>query len=422
VRAAGAVTIVVAAFAVLAGTAWSQTSSKATAAPSLSEVVIVSRHGVRSPTDPTELAAYSARPWPAWEVPPGYLTPHGAAAEKNAGAAYRVLYASSGLLPRSGCPAPDAVYVWTDVDQRTKATGSALLDGLAPRCGLSAHDAGRAVDPLFHALPSLGKADPVVAGASVSGSLGAAPQELVPAYGLAFAKLDAILGCDGARCQRISQVSTSLQPSNKTGLVKVQGALDLASTAVENFILAYADGKPVGDLAWGAGDRKTLLQLSQIHVLKFAAETEMPYVARVQGSNLLAHVLATIDQGATGRRNEKTRAPLAARFVAFVGHDSNLAQIAGMPRLRWLMPGYQVNDTPPGGALVFEVLQAGDGAEPFVRTFYAAQSLDELRNLSTSALNRVPVFVPGCPALDCPLETFDRVINAAIDPAFVGTW
>jgi hypothetical protein len=35
---------------------------------------------------------------------------------------------------------------------------------------------------------------------------------------------------------------------------------------------------------------------------------------------------------------------------------------------------------------------------------------------------RVPVFVPGCPALDCPLPVFDRVTNAAFDPAFVGTW
>jgi hypothetical protein len=33
-----------------------------------------------------------------------------------------------------------------------------------------------------------------------------------------------------------------------------------------------------------------------------------------------------------------------------------------------------------------------------------------------------PVFVPGCPGLDCPLATFDRVANAAIDPAFVATW
>jgi 4-phytase/acid phosphatase len=416
------VTIVAAAFAICAGTAPAQTSTAPAGSASLREVVIISRHGVRSPTDPSELAPYSARPWPGWEVPPGNLTPHGFAAEKNLGAAFRALYAASGLLPRNGCPAPDLIYVWTDVEQRTMATGSALLEGLAPHCGLGAHDLGAAVDPLFHALPSLGVADSGTASAALSGSIGAVPQALVPAYGLAFARLDAILGCDAAKCQRISQLPVSLEPASKTGLASVRGAVDLASSSVESFILAYADGKPFGDVAWGSADPATLLDLSQIHVLKVLLDSETPYAAGAQGSNLLAHVLATLDQGATGRPNRGTRAPLAARFVAFVGHDTNLAAIAGVLRLRWLLPGYQLNDTPPGGALLFEVRQASSGAEPFVRAFYTAQSLDEMRTLSTNAPERAPVFVPGCPALDCPLATFERVVNTAIDPAFVGTW
>src|ERR1700677_1625323 len=42
-------------------------------------VVMVSRHGVRSPTGkPGQLNQYSAQPWPTWSVPPGYLTEHGA--------------------------------------------------------------------------------------------------------------------------------------------------------------------------------------------------------------------------------------------------------------------------------------------------------------------------------------------------------
>jgi 4-phytase/acid phosphatase len=108
--------------------------------------------------------------------------------------------------------------------------------------------------------------------------------------------------------------------------------------------------------------------------------------------------------------------------VAFVGHDSNLEALAGILHLRWLMPGYQLNDTPPGGALVFEVHQTAPSDEPFVRAFYTAQSLDQMRNLSKDAPGRVPVFVPGCPALDCPLSTFDHIAAAAIDPAFVGSW
>jgi len=398
-----------------------QTSVDSTS--TLRMVVIVSRHGVRSPTDPTELAPYSARPWPAWSVAPGDLTPHGAAAMRLFGRAYRATYAGEGLFPLHGCPAVDSTYVWADVDERTRATGVALLDGLAPNCGISEHVADATVDPLFHALPTLGRANLATSTASLLGTVGSAPGALVPAFGLAFKDLDDVLGCgSGSACEKISSVAPTIVTSPKTGLVELQGPVDLASTAVEDMILAYADGRPLSDVGWGNVDRTRLLALSQLHVLKFAVNTEPPYIARVQGSNLLSHVLATLDQGASGIRNVNTSVPLSARFVAFVGHDTNLAELAGMLRLQWLLPGYQMNDTPPGGALVFEVRQPAQGGESFVRAFFTAQSLDDMRTLSGNAPERVPVFVPGCSQLDCPISTFDRVVSAAIDPAFVGPW
>ena len=250
-------------------------------------VVVVTRHGVRSPTDPTELAPYVAYPMATWEVPPGNLTPRGAALMQILGAAYRLEYAA--FFPASGCPKAGDVYVWADVDQRTKATGAALLAGLAPRCGLSAMNADTAVDPLFHALPAVGKADAATATASVSGATGGEPAAIIAANRLAFARLDDILGCGGAACSRISSVPVGLKSSPKTGLAGVEGAVALASTAVEDFILAYADGKPPSEIGRGAVDRQTLLDLSQLHTLKFALNTEPPYIARVQGSNLLAH-------------------------------------------------------------------------------------------------------------------------------------
>jgi 4-phytase/acid phosphatase len=392
------------------------------AAPDLRLVVIVSRHGVRSPTDPNELATFAARPWPTWEVAPGYLTPHGATLMTYFGASYRAFYAAAGLVPADGCPPSNSVYVWADVDQRTKATAQALLDGFAPHCSLVASDIGKAVDPLFHALPAVGKGDSDLALAAIRGSLGADPQAVVSANSLAFAKLDSILGCSSGGCERISAVPMALRTSPKSGLTSVEGAVDLASTAVEDFVLAFADGKPASDVGWGAVDRETLLALSSLHTLKFALNTEPPYVARVQGSNLLAHVLATIDQGASGTRNDGTRAPLGARFVAFVGHDTNLEELAGMLHLRWIVPGYQFNDTPPGGALVFEVYRPAAGGEPFVRTFFTAQKLDDMRSLSNNAPERVPVFVPGCPGLDCPAQAFDRIVGNALDRSFVASW
>ena len=67
-------------------------------------VVYLSRHGVRSPTGrPEQYNPYSAAPWPAWDVPPGYLTAHGFALMKLFGAYDRIELASQGLLAADGC-------------------------------------------------------------------------------------------------------------------------------------------------------------------------------------------------------------------------------------------------------------------------------------------------------------------------------
>src|SRR5262249_27446678 len=70
----------------------------ASAAPALEKVVVLQRHGVRSPTKPvSDYAAYSPTPFAAWPVKPGELTEHGAAALARMGEALRAHYAS--VLP-----------------------------------------------------------------------------------------------------------------------------------------------------------------------------------------------------------------------------------------------------------------------------------------------------------------------------------
>ena len=67
----------------------------------LKYVVIVSRHGVRSPTwDRERLNEYSSQPWPDWGVAPGELTPHGRDLIKILGSYYREWLTGAGLLQR----------------------------------------------------------------------------------------------------------------------------------------------------------------------------------------------------------------------------------------------------------------------------------------------------------------------------------
>jgi 4-phytase/acid phosphatase len=85
--------------------------------PRLERVVVVMRHGVRPPTrEPPLPAGTAVAPWPRWPVPPGELTPHGAAAVRLLGVADRRQFATDGLLPAAGCPAPGTVEVVADSD------------------------------------------------------------------------------------------------------------------------------------------------------------------------------------------------------------------------------------------------------------------------------------------------------------------
>src|SRR5437899_1411598 len=103
----------------------------------LERVVMLSRHGVRAPTMSNDtLAQFSSRPWPTWPTPIGYLTPRGKALAKLMGAYYRAMLTRRGLFTADDCPSPGLVHVRADLDQRTIATGVALLEGLFPNCEL----------------------------------------------------------------------------------------------------------------------------------------------------------------------------------------------------------------------------------------------------------------------------------------------
>jgi 4-phytase/acid phosphatase len=113
-------------------------------------------------------------------------------------------------------------------------------------------------------------------------------------------------------------------------------------------------------------------------------------------------------------------------MLIIVGHDTNIVTVAGALGINWIIDG-RADDTPPGGALLFEVWRPREGGQPIVRLEYTAQTLEQMRQAQpltpANPPALAPVFVPGCSGQDmsCAWDGFSAAAHAAINPAYVST-
>jgi 4-phytase/acid phosphatase len=241
-------------------------------------------------------------------------------------------------------------------------------------------------DPLFHSLSAgIGEPDYPRAVASIAGRIGNNPAGVTEAYRPQLEGLQRLLlECPPAsRCPEPGHAATKLLldvPASLDGgkadhLAELKGPLSTASTITETLLLEYTTGLPLDQVGWGQVDLATLKQLMDLHTAASDLTRRTSYLATVQASNTLAHILETIQQAATQKQTPGALGKLGDRAVVLVGHDTNLANIAGMLNLNWVIDGRR-DDTPPGGALVFELRQAPHGSGYEVNTYYTAQTLE----------------------------------------------
>lgn len=384
----------------------------------LERVVIVERHGVRAPGRlPAGLAVAA---WPDWPVAAGELTPHGADGMRLMGSWLKRTYTRLPAAP--GCPAPGAVVVWADGhDHRTRESGDALLDGIAPGCGLTAaHGPSGQADPLFDAVGSGAcPLDPDLVRAAVVGTLSGGLQDPVPRYRPALAALLDLLDppatrkpCtdDGGRC--FAAGANRLQVTARDARLK--GPLATAASLVEALGLEYDQGMTGTQLGWGRLTPATLDAIMPLRNGYTALTRANPAIATHNGALMARAVLAAIE----GRPALPGVGGNAARLVVFLGHDTTLANLAGILGLRWTLPG-QPDATPPGAALVFTVYHGRDPADRRVRLALVYQTADQLRALAplddAHPPGRVELLPAACQATaGCSIDSLRRIMAAAV--------
>ena len=344
----------------------------------LERVVLVSRHGVRAPTDSPKLVEYTrSRTWPKWPVKDSFLTLRGKMLASRMGEYYAMEFSARGLLPAGGPPPVRDVYVWADLDQRTRETGAALLEGIFG-CQDSCPDAGSDYgddDPLFH--PVRGGTcilDPGAAKKAVLEQAGGSLEKALEPYRGVVREIGDVLDCCAPRLcdpQRLDcsleNLPSAIKEDKKKGAISLSGPIAVGSTASEVFLLEYAQA--MSDVAWDpAATPEKINRLLGLHELQFRLMQRTPYIAKRQGSALTRQVLETLRQSAEKKSDAMRPVPAEAKLVIYVGHDTNLANIAGLLGIDWAFPSGLGDKTPPAGAMVFELLRdaAGDRSEEHV--------------------------------------------------------
>jgi 4-phytase/acid phosphatase len=409
--------------------AWLALTVSACAEPVVEKAVIVSRHGVRPPTNQKALDPLSTQAWPNWPVPDGDLTPQGAEAAMLMGRYYRNALSRSGLIPAEGCPSSGDLFAWADDTERTKQTAKSIVDGLYQGCGIRIGFAARS-GILFHPVAAgVAKVNRTQARREMLAALGGSLANAKVRHAAAFARLAEVLqgpapqACAKARlpagCSLID-LPWAIGSADKGRSVTLKGPLDWAGTVGEVLRMEYANGFPPDQVAWGrVTNASEVASLLALHSAYYDATLRLAAIARPNASQLLHQVsLSLLD----GTSEEAPGGPPRAKIVLFIGHDTNIATMQAAMGVSWVLPGYPANDTPPAGAFLFERLREPATGERSVRLAYVAQSLDQIRSLApltggSAGPEKAALTLPGCPPPPgaCGLDAFAASLRARID-------
>jgi len=379
----------------------------------LDKVVVVTRHGVRSPTNDHDYAELTGQQWPKWNVPPGYLTGHGYAGMVQQGRFFGEQWQHLGLSLslQHGCPAPQTVSVWTAPDQRTQATGSALLDGLFPGCGIPIAHTLLAADPLFDAAKMrIGSPNDTLILRQIRSRM-AEYSPLSEHYRAAVVLFrQAVCAPNSTSCTFLNK-PWSINITNE-GQPKLAGPVAHAASMAESIRLAYSENLPLSEVAFGhVRHAEDVGRLLALHAAKYDLVSDTPEYARQGGSLLMTQIL-----DALAGKSTRYASRLSSPIVIFVGHDTNIAQLQTMLGFSWQLAEYPRNDIPPGGSLVFFRFHEARSGKQFIQLSFQTRSLDQWRELTPLSAHapmlQADYFDRDCFRYDnktlCPLSNFVR--------------
>ena len=380
----------------------------------LKQVVVLSRHNIRSPLSGRHSALQRLTPheWYQWSSAPSELSLRGGALETMMGQYFRKWLVSEGMMQENEIPAEGTMRFYANSKQRTIATAQYFSSGMLPVANvrIEHHCEMGKMDPVFN--PQITddnddfKALAQQQIAAMGGKKGMAGigEKMAGNYKLLERVLDMeqSRAClEGDTCHfRTDDAHVYLVKNREPGM---GGSLRLACQAADALVLQYYEEPDAlkaafGDtLSWEDWERISAIKDWYVDVL-FTA----PVVARQVARPLLRTMLEELQND--GRK-----------FTFLCGHDSNIGSVlAALETEDYSLPQTIEKKTPIGCKLVIEKWVDDEG-KAFAALNLVYQSTEQLRNMTLLDLDNPPMVFPlslkGLNANADGLYPFEAVLN-----------
>lgn len=384
----------------------------------LKEVVILSRHSIRSPlsTNGSALSRLTPHQWINWTSASSELTLRGGVLETMMGQYFRKWLVDEGLFKENAVPTADEVNFYANSMQRTIATAQYFSSGFMPLANVRVNHRYNAskMDPVF--CPRLTKVSDAFQQealkqiAAMGGKKGIVGinEKLKDSYAVTAKVLDLK---DSPACK--SGETCAFDDYNTQFIFKLydepkmKGSLKLANSASDAFILQYYEEPDAKKAAFGhditLSDWEKIAKIKDVY-------GDVLFTAPIVAANVAHPLLVYLNDelNSAGRK-----------FTFLCGHDSNIASVdAALGVDDYELPNSIEKKTPIGSKVVFEKWSDKSGKE-FVAVNIVYQTTDQLRGLKMLSLDNPPMVyslkLKGLTANADGLYTFEDVNGRFIE-------
>lgn len=356
----------------------------------LKEVVVLSRHNIRSPlsSNGSELSTLTSHQWTNWSSAASELTSRGGALESIMGQFFRKWLVDEKLFTENYVPNADEVNFYANSMQRTIATAQYFSAGFMPVANIHVNHRflPSKMDPIF--CPQITKLSPEFEAearkqiAEMGGKNGikGINEGLKDSY-KTIAKVLDLKNSPSAKAGKTSDFN-----DYNTQIIfkmydepKMKGSLKTANSASDALILQYYEEPDVKKAAFGndltTADWEKIAKVKDVY-------GDVLFTAPIVAANV-AHPLLVYINDELMAKNRK--------FTFLCGHDSNIASVdAALGVEDYSLPNAIEKKTPIGSKLVFEKWADANGKE-YVAVNLVYQTPEQLRGLQLLDLDNRPM-------------------------------